>query len=85
MRVYWNEGRRIFEQVLAGSEGIVGSLRARALSAAATLAEYQGDIGVERHCVEKALHYRTHSMTREALRFLSIDLLQWPRREATSH
>ena len=43
MRGYWNEGRRFFEQALAESIGVVGPLRARALSAAATLADYQGD------------------------------------------
>jgi len=43
MHGYWNEGRRFFEQALTESEGVVGLLRARALSAAATLADYQGD------------------------------------------
>jgi len=40
---HYSEGRNILEQALAGSDGIVAKVRARALSAAATLVNIQGD------------------------------------------
>ena len=60
IRIYWNEGHRFFDRALAGSEGVVGSLRARALSAAATLADYQGDFERgERLCRESLTIWQT--------------------------
>jgi len=62
---YWSEGSSFFEQILSGSEGVVGSQRARALSAAATLADYQGDYRQgESLCQESLAIWRTLRDTR---------------------
>jgi tetratricopeptide (TPR) repeat protein len=43
VRGHWSEGRRFLARALADSEGIAASVRAKALDAAARLADIQGD------------------------------------------
>jgi predicted ATPase/DNA-binding CsgD family transcriptional regulator len=55
IRGYYGEGRNILERALARSEGIGGTIRAKALSAVATLVNIQGDTDRSETLVQESL------------------------------
>jgi predicted ATPase/class 3 adenylate cyclase len=65
VRGLYSEGRAFLEQVLASGEGVASSVRARALNAAGTFSNYQGDVDrAEALLQESLVMYRQLEDTR---------------------